>query len=94
MDSATQHNHPGIEDVAPGKRIWVAKPKAAVHKLAWWGGYALSSSLSLAPDPHISSTQQETFTPCLGAFFTLVGWSCFLIYLYFNFAEVEHVLPT
>ncbi|XP_021023654.1 testis-expressed protein 35 isoform X5 [Mus caroli] len=37
---------------------------------------------------------QETFTPCLGAFFTLVVWSCFLIYLYFNFAEVEHVLPT
>ncbi|NP_001361566.1 testis-expressed protein 35 isoform 5 [Mus musculus] len=36
----------------------------------------------------------ETFTPCLGAFFTLVVWSCFLIYLYFNFAEVEHVLPT
>ncbi|XP_038947303.1 testis-expressed protein 35 isoform X15 [Rattus norvegicus] len=37
---------------------------------------------------------QETFTPCLGAFFTLVIWSCFLIYLYFTLDEMEYVIPT
>ncbi|XP_063128777.1 testis-expressed protein 35 isoform X16 [Rattus norvegicus] len=36
----------------------------------------------------------ETFTPCLGAFFTLVIWSCFLIYLYFTLDEMEYVIPT
>ncbi|XP_052056556.1 testis-expressed protein 35 isoform X2 [Apodemus sylvaticus] len=36
----------------------------------------------------------ETFTPCLGAFITLVAWSCFLIYLFFKLDEMEHVLPT
>ncbi|OBS59624.1 hypothetical protein A6R68_09251 [Neotoma lepida] len=32
---------------------------------------------------------QKTFTPCLGALFTFVIWSCFLIYLYFNPEETE-----
>ncbi|XP_049991370.1 testis-expressed protein 35 isoform X3 [Alexandromys fortis] len=48
------------------------------------------------PDPLHScqSCCQETFTPCLGALFTFVIWSCFLIYLYFNPDEMEYVLPT
>lgn len=94
IDSVTQHNHPSIEDVAPGKRTWVAEAKLLSISLLGGEGMPLASASAWPQVPHISSTQQETFTPCMGAFFTLVVWSCFLIYLYFNFYEMEIVLPT
>ncbi|XP_075843564.1 testis-expressed protein 35 isoform X2 [Microtus pennsylvanicus] len=47
------------------------------------------------PDPlHSCQSCCEIFTPCLGALFTFVIWSCFLIYLCFNPDEMEYVLPT
>ncbi|KAK7825289.1 hypothetical protein U0070_009778, partial [Myodes glareolus] len=47
------------------------------------------------PDPlHSCQSCCETFTPRLGALFTFVIWSCFLIYLYFTPDEMEYVLPT
>nr|XP_048277593.1 testis-expressed protein 35 isoform X2 [Myodes glareolus] len=48
-----------------------------------------------SPDPlHSCQSCCETFTPRLGALFTFVIWSCFLIYLYFTPDEMEYVLPT
>nr|XP_042114313.1 testis-expressed protein 35 isoform X8 [Peromyscus maniculatus bairdii] len=43
---------------------------------------------------HTCQSCCEAFTPRLGALFTFIIWSCFLIYLYFNPDEMEYVLPT
>ncbi|XP_035301854.1 testis-expressed protein 35 isoform X1 [Cricetulus griseus] len=49
---------------------------------------------NLLDSSHACQSCCETFTPRLGALFTFVIWSCFLIYLYFNPDEMEYVLPT
>ncbi|CAO2637352.1 Testis-expressed protein 35 [Lemmus lemmus] len=47
------------------------------------------------PDPlHSCQSCCEIFTLRLGALFTFVIWSCFLIYLHFTPDEMEYVLPT
>ncbi|XP_069890220.1 testis-expressed protein 35 isoform X2 [Dipodomys merriami] len=81
IDIESQHRHRKMEERAP---------------LSF---YKMMASQKSKKDPVESLHQcrsccQETFTPGLGALFSLGIWSCLLIYLYLSPDEMEYVLPT
>lgn len=60
IHSVTQHSHPGIENVAPGKRTWVAEAKLVSISLLGGEGVPLAAASAWPQVPHISSSRRPS----------------------------------